>query len=114
MDGRVRVHNEDQQGGGDQAGVYSRTGRRSSGTIVLKRERMERSRTIPSFRKKNEPIELVLKNIGTISIRTEQNGNCLKRTVKIVSTFLFSSTHSKLGMHFKSGMYVSSSDFLCM
>ena len=40
-----------------------RAGRPSWGTIVLSRERTERSRTIPSFRKKNERIECVLKNI---------------------------------------------------
>ena len=58
----------------------SRAGRRSWGTIVLSRERMEQSRMIPSFRKKNERIEPVLKNIGTICKGTEKNGNCLKRT----------------------------------
>ena len=49
-----------------------RAGRVPGGTIVLSRERTERSRTIPSFRK-NERLERVLKNIGTISKRTEQN-----------------------------------------
>ena len=54
--------------------VYLRAGRINGGTIVLCRERTERSRTIPSFRKKNERLEQVLKNIGTISKRTERNG----------------------------------------
>ena len=40
----------------------------------------------------------------TISKRTERNGNCLKRTVKIINAFLFSRTRSKLGTHFNSGM----------
>ena len=93
--------------------VISRAGRVNGGTIVLSRERTERSRTIPSFRKKNERLESVLKNIGTISKRTERNGNCLKRTVKIVNAFLFSRTRSKLRTHFKSVMCFSS-DFLCM
>ena len=52
----------------------TRAGRRSWGTIVLSRDRTERSRTIPSFRKKNERIEGVLKNIGTICNRTEGKG----------------------------------------
>ena len=34
----------------------------------------ERSRTIPSFQKKNERIERILKNIGTICKGTERNG----------------------------------------
>ena len=58
---------------------------------------------------KNERLERVLKNIGTIKKRTERNGNCLKRTVKIVNAFLLSRTRSKLGTHFKSGMYSKSS-----
>ena len=49
-----------------------RAGRVNGGTIVLCRERTEQSRTIPSFRKKNERLERVLKNIGTISKRTER------------------------------------------
>ena len=40
--------------------------------IVLSRERTERSRTIPPFRKKNERIERVLKTIGTICKETER------------------------------------------
>ena len=67
-------------------------GRFPGGTIVLSRERMERSRMIPMFRKKHEHLERVLQNFGTISKRTERNGNCLKRTVKIVNVFLFSRT----------------------
>ena len=47
-----------------------RAGHRSWETIVLSQERTELSRTIPSFRKKNEHIERVLKNIGTIIKRT--------------------------------------------
>ena len=43
----------------------------------------------------------------------EPNGNCVKRTVKILNVFLFSRTHSKLGTQFKQEC-VSSSDFLCM
>ena len=43
-----------------------RAGRRSWGTIILSRERTERSKTIPLFRKKNKRIEHVLKHIGTI------------------------------------------------
>ena len=42
-------------------------------TIFLSRERTEQSRTIPSFQK-NESLERVLKNIVTISKRTERNG----------------------------------------
>ena len=42
--------------------------------------------------KKNECLERVLKNIGMISKRMEQNGNCWKRTVKIVNAFLLSRT----------------------
>ena len=60
--------------------VTSRARCRSWGTIVLSQERMERSRT--SFRKKNERIEHILKNIGTICKGTERNGNCLKRRLK--------------------------------
>ena len=52
--------------------IKGRAGRRSLGTIVLSREQTERSRTIPSFRKKNERIERVLKNIGTICKETER------------------------------------------
>ena len=59
--------------------------------------------------KKNERLECVLKNIGKVSKRTERNGNCLKRTVKIVNAFLLSRTCSKLGTHFKSGMCSKSS-----
>ena len=62
-----------------------RAGRRSWGTIVLSRERTERterSRTIPSFRKKKERKERVLKNIGTICKGTERNGNGLKECLK--------------------------------
>jgi len=51
--------------------ISVRSGRVPGGTIVLSRERTERSRTIPSFRK-NERLERVLKNIGTISKRTER------------------------------------------
>ena len=51
--------------------VKAWAGRVPRGTIVLSRERTERSRTIPSFRK-NERLEWVLKNIGTISKRTER------------------------------------------
>ena len=54
--------------------VEPRAGRVNGGTIVLSREQTERSRTIPSFRKKNERLERVLKNIGTFSKRTERNG----------------------------------------
>ena len=52
----------------------SRAGRVPGGTIVLSWERTERSKTTPSFRKKNERLERVLKNIGTFSKRTERNG----------------------------------------
>ena len=55
------------------------------------------------FRKK-EHLERILKNFGTISKRMEWNGNCLKRTVKIVNMFLLPRTRSNLGMHSKSGM----------
>ena len=58
----------------DKEAGLSRTGRVNGGTIVLCRDRTERSRTIPSFQKKNERLEHVLKNIGTISKRTERNG----------------------------------------
>ena len=54
--------------------VVYRAGRVPGGTIVLSWERTERSRTTPSFRKKNERLERVLKNIGTFSKRTERNG----------------------------------------
>ena len=43
----------------------------------------------PNVPKKHEHLERVLQNFGTISKRTERNGNCLKRTVKIVNVFLF-------------------------
>jgi len=49
-----------------------RAGRVPGGMIVLSRERTERSRTIPSFWKKNERLERVLKNVWTISKRTER------------------------------------------
>ena len=55
----------------------ARAGRRSWGTIVLSRKRTERSRTIPSFRKKNESIKRVLKNLGTICKGTERERNDL-------------------------------------
>ena len=51
--------------------VYSKDGRVPGGTIFLSRERTERSRTIPSFRK-NERLEHVLKNIGILV--KERNG----------------------------------------
>ena len=57
----------------------SRAGRRSWGTIVLSRERTERSRTIPPFQKKNERIERVLKNIGTICKGTERERSNWKK-----------------------------------
>ena len=50
----------------------SLAGCRSWGTIVLSQERTERSRTIPSFPKKNERIERVFKNIRTICKGTER------------------------------------------
>ena len=64
--------------------------------------------------KKNECLERVLKNIGMISKRMEQNGNCWKRTVKIVNAFLLSRTCSKLGMHLKSLMCFKSSRNSCL
>ena len=82
----------------------TRAGRDPCGMIVLSREWTEQSRTIPSFQKKNWTLRTRSKNIGTISIRMEQNRNCLERTVKIVNTFLFSRMLSKLGKHFNSGM----------
>jgi len=44
---------------------------------------------IPSFRKKNERIERVLKNTGTINKRTEWNGTKIawKRMLKIMNAF---------------------------
>ena len=54
------------------------------GTIVLSQERKERSRTIPSFRK-NERLERVLKNIGTISKRTERNTTGIDWTERLKS-----------------------------
>ena len=61
---------------------------RSRNTARAGREQTELSRTIPSFKKK-EQIEPVLKNIGTNERTNERetNGNCLKRTLK-------SGTHS--------------------
>ena len=50
--------------------VHSRAGRRSWGTIVLSQKRTQLSGTISLFQKKNEHIERVLKNIGTIIKRT--------------------------------------------
>ena len=41
------------------------------GTIVLSQEQTELSKTIPLFRKKNDRIERVLKNVGTICKGTE-------------------------------------------
>jgi len=58
---------------------------------------------------KNEGLERVLENIGTISKKTERNGNCFKNMVKIVNAFLLSRTCSKLGTHFKSRMCSKSS-----
>ena len=75
----------------------------SWGTIVLSRERTERSRTIPSFRKKNEHIERVLKIVGTICKGTERT--FLKRSFEIRNAFLLSRTRYKSGTHFKSGMF---------
>ena len=64
-----------QRGGGIfTQGINARAGRRSWGMVVLSQERTERSRTIQSFRKKNELIERILKNVGTICKGTEQNG----------------------------------------
>ena len=63
------------------------------------RNNQERSRRS----EKNERSERVLKNFGTISKSTGRNGNCLKRTVKIVNAFLLSRTRSQLGTHLKSG-----------
>ena len=54
--------------------LITRAGSFPGGKIVLSRERTERSRTIPSFRKNNEHLEPVLKNIGTISKRMKWNG----------------------------------------
>ena len=71
--------------------------------IVLSRERTERIKNDPIIPKKNQRLERILKNNGTISKKTERNGNCLKRTVKIFNVFLLSRTCSKLGAHFKSG-----------
>ena len=65
------------------------------GTLVLPEDE-QNDQEQSQFRKQNERVERDLKNIGTISKRTERNGNCLKRTVKIVKTFLLSLTRSKL------------------
>ena len=81
--------------------VPPRAGHRSWGTIVLSREQTELSRTIQSFRKKNERIKRVLNNIGTICKGTERNGKCLKRTFKIRFAFLLSRTRSKSGTRMK-------------
>ena len=83
--------------------ITSRAGRRSSGTIVLSRERMERSRKIPPrhFKKRTNAIERVLKNIGTICKGREWN--FFKRTFQIRNAFLLSRTHFKSGTYLKSG-----------
>ena len=57
---------------------------RVPGTIVLYQERTERSITIPSFRK-NERLERVLKNIGTVSKRTERNTTGIDWTERLKS-----------------------------
>ena len=44
-------------------------------TIVLLQEPTKQSRMIPSFQKKNERIERVFKNIGTICKGTERERN---------------------------------------
>ena len=51
--------------------------------------------TIPSFPKKNERIERVLKNIGMICKGTEWTGICLIRRFKIRSPFLLSRARFK-------------------
>ena len=88
--------------GGDNNLVFPtevRAGRVPGGTIILpENEHNDQERSHCS--KKNERLERVLKNFGTISKRTERNGNCLKRTVKIVNEFLFSRTACKLGTQF--------------
>ena len=52
------------------------------------------------FQKKNERIELVLKNVGTICTGTEQN--FFERAFKIRNTFILSRTQFKSGMCSKS------------
>ena len=67
----------------------------------------ERSRTMPSFRKKNKSIERFLKNVGIICKGKKRNGTeqkFLKRFFKIRNAFILSRTRSKLRMHFKSDM----------
>ena len=63
--------------------IEGRAGRRSWGTIILSREGTELSRTIPSFRKKNERIERVFKILEQlVKERRGTNENCLKKTLK--------------------------------
>ena len=59
--------------------LVNRAGRVPGGTIVLSRERTERSRTIPMFRKKRERLDHILKNFvkernGTEWELLEKNG----------------------------------------
>ena len=77
-------------------------------TIVLSQERTERSRTIPSFRKKRTNAYSAFLKILERFVK-ERNGNCLKRTFGIRNAFLLSRTRSKLGTHFKSGICSKSS-----
>ena len=50
-------------------------GRRSWGTIVLSQEQTKQSRAMTWFRKKNERVERIFKNVGTICKGTERNEN---------------------------------------
>ena len=88
-------------------------GRRSWKTIVLSRERTKRSRMIPSFQKKNERIERVLKNIGTICKGTERNGTEITQKERLKSGMrsyyqerVLSRTHFKSGMCSKSSIEI--------
>ena len=88
----------------DLGAPAARAGRVPGGTIILSRERTERSRTIPSFGKK-KCSECVLKILERLV--KEQNGTegeLLEKNGIIVNAFLFSRTSSQLGTHFKSGM----------
>ena len=76
-----------------------RAGRVPGGTIVLSQERTKRSRTIPSFKKKNEHLEPVLKNIGTISKRTEWNGTGIawkERLKSLMPSYFYSTTKHEI------------------
>ena len=61
----------------------------SWGMIVLSQEQTELSPTMGSYQKKNERMECVLKNIGTISKRTEciLNQECVLNHIEVIKRY---------------------------